>query len=306
MSFSLLPFEKPLESLFDAMDGGTGNRGAIEAEIRERMGTLSAMQKVQLARHAGRPTALDYITRLITDWTELKGDRRFADDAAIVAGLGRFGGRPVAIVAQQKGRTTKDNVRRNFGMAHPEGYRKASRIYDLANRFMLPVITLVDTPGAYPGIGAEERGQSEAIGSALMEMAKLRVPVVTAIIGEGGSGGALALAVANHVMVLEYGCYSVISPEGCASILWKDAGRSADAAERLKLTAPDLLSLGIVDEILEEPLGGAHRNTEAMTRLLGERIGKALDALSALSPAACKEHRYARFRKLGVFRDVSA
>jgi acetyl-CoA carboxylase carboxyl transferase subunit alpha len=264
---------------------------------------LTPMEKVQLSRHAQRPYTLDYVERLLTDWVELHGDRRFADDPAVVTGLGTFRGRSVAVLGHQKGRTTKEKMYRNFGQANPEGYRKAVRVFELAERFKLPVLTFIDTPGAYPGLGAEERGQSEAIGAALATLARLGVPVVATIIGEGGSGGALALGLANRVLVLEFGCYSVISPEGCAAILWKDGSRAAEAAERLRLTAPDLLGFGIVDQIVEEPPGGAHQDPDAMAARLGGELERILGELGALGPEALRADRYERFRKLGKFAE---
>jgi len=268
---------------------------------RELFATLSPMQKVQLSRHANRPYTLDYIGHILEDWVELHGDRRFADDASIVAGLGRFDGRSVVVVGHQKGRGTKDNVKRNFGMPHPEGYRKAIRLFEMADRFRLPILTFIDTPGAYPGLGAEERGQSEAIGASIAAMARARVPIISVIIGEGGSGGALALGVANRVLVLELGCYSVISPEGCAAILWKDGGRADEAAEQLKITASDLLRLGVVDGIVEEPPGGAHQDLAGAADRLRTALRTALAELAPLSPEALVEDRYARFRKVGAF-----
>jgi acetyl-CoA carboxylase carboxyl transferase subunit alpha len=259
------------------------------------------MQKVQLSRHASRPYTLDYARRLFTSWVELKGDRRFGEDPAIVAGMASFHGRSVVVVGHQKGRGTKENMKRNFGMPHPEGYRKAVRMYELADKFGLPILTFIDTPGAYPGIGAEERGQSEAIGAAIAAMAKVRVPIIASIIGEGGSGGALALGVANRVLVLEFGCYSVISPEGCAAILWKDSARADEAAAQLKITAPDLHRLGVVDAIVDEPAGGAHQDHDAAATRLDRALVAHLDELSALSPDALVEDRYRRFRKLGAF-----
>jgi acetyl-CoA carboxylase carboxyl transferase subunit alpha len=268
---------------------------------REVFANLSPMQKVQLSRHPNRPYTLDYIARLFTDWIELHGDRRFADDAAIVCGLARYHGRSVAIVGHQKGRSTKENMYRNFGMPNPEGYRKAMRVYELADRFGLPIITFIDTPGAYPGIGAEERGQSEAIGASLELMSRVGVPSLTTIIGEGGSGGALALGVANRVLVLEFSYYSVISPEGCAAILWKSSDMAPEAAARLKITAPHLLELGAVDGIVEEPPGGAHQDPDEAARLLDRALYEALASLSGLSPDELREDRYQRFRKLGSF-----
>jgi acetyl-CoA carboxylase carboxyl transferase subunit alpha len=311
----VLPFEKPIVELLERMRDVralAAKDGAMVAELvelekqvadvaRELYGQLTPMQKVQLSRHANRPYTLDYVERLCTDFIELHGDRRFADDAAIVGGLARFRGRSVVVVGHQKGRGTKENVKRNFGMPHPEGYRKAVRLYELATRFKLPILTFIDTPGAYPGIGAEERGQSEAIGAAIAAMVRAPVPVIACIIGEGGSGGALALGVANRVLVLEFGCYSVISPEGCAAILWNDGARADEAAERLKLTAPDLLRLGVVDAMVLEPPGGAHQDYELAARRVEDAIAASLEELCALDAAALVAHRYDRFRKLGTF-----
>ncbi len=268
---------------------------------REVFAQLSPMQKVQLSRHPNRPYTLDYTKRLFTDFVELHGDRRFADDASIVGGIARFHGRSVMVIGHQKGRGTKENMYRNFGMPNPEGYRKAIRLYELADRFRLPVITFIDTPGAYPGLEGEERGQSEAIGASLEVMAGLGVPIVTTVIGEGGSGGALALGVANRVMVMEFSYYSVISPEGCAAILWKSAEHAPEAAERLKITAPHLLELGVVDAIVDEPPGGAHQDVDAAARLLDSALYEALTSLSDLSPDELREDRYQRFRKLGSY-----
>src|SRR5579863_10288097 len=250
---------------------------------RELFADLSPWQKVQLSRHPNRPYTLDYVQQLFVDFQELHGDRRFGDDPAIVAGIGRYRGRSVAVVGHQKGRSTKEKVTRNFGQAHPEGCRKALRLYEMASRFRLPILTLIDTAGAYPGVGAEERGQSEAIGACLSAMARARVPIVATIIGEGGSGGALALGVANRVLVLEYGTYSVISPEGCASILWKDGGRMDEAAMRLRMTAPELLRLGAVDVVIDEPAGGAHQDHDAAARQVEAAIATALRSLDGLS-----------------------
>jgi acetyl-CoA carboxylase carboxyl transferase subunit alpha len=268
---------------------------------REVFDNLSPMQKVQLSRHPSRPYTLDYISRLFSDWIELGGDRRFADDASLVAGLARYHGRSVVVIGHQKGRNTKENMRRNFGMPNPEGYRKAIRLYQMADRFGLPVITFIDTPGAFPGIEAEERGQSEAIGASLEVMAGLGVPVVTTIIGEGGSGGALALGVANRVLVLEFSYYSVITPEGCAAILWKSADRAGEAAARLKITAPDLLELGAVDAIVDEPAGGAHQDHDEAAKLLDSALFEALVSMDGLSPDELRDDRYQRFRRLGSF-----
>lgn len=314
MAAFVLPFEKPVVDLVervrelrelastDARFSGELSRleekaGRLAREIFEQ---LSPMQKVMISRHPNRPYTLDYVDRLITDWVELHGDRRFADDASIVCGLGRYRGRSVVVVGHQKGRGTKENVKRNFGMPNPEGYRKATRMYELAERFRLPVLTFIDTPGAYPGIGAEERGQSEAIGAALAAMSRATVPIIATIIGEGGSGGALALGVANRVLVLEFGCYSVISPEGCAAILWKDGSRAAEAADRLRITAPDLMQLGVVDAIVEEPVGGAHQDHDEMARSLDRVLYETLSSLEKLAPEELAEDRYRRFRRLGA------
>jgi acetyl-CoA carboxylase carboxyl transferase subunit alpha len=311
----VLPFEKPIVDLVEkvkALRGQASRDQRFEAELarleekashlaREIFAHLTPMQKVQLSRHANRPYTLDYTKRLLTDWVELKGDRRFAEDPAIVVGVGSFHNRSVVAVGHQKGRGTKENLKRNFGMPHPEGYRKAVRMYELAARFDLPILTFIDTPGAYPGIAAEERGQSEAIGAALAAMARVGVPIVATIIGEGGSGGALALGVANRVLVLEFGCYSVISPEGCAAILWKDGSRADEAARQLKITAPDLLQLGIVDAIVDEPIGGAHQDHDEAARKLDQALWVALTSLDGLSPEELVDDRYRRFRALGSF-----
>jgi acetyl-CoA carboxylase carboxyl transferase subunit alpha len=268
---------------------------------REVFSQLSPMQKVQLSRHPSRPYTLDYVPRLFTDFVELHGDRRYRDDASIVGGIARYHGRSVMVVGHQKGRGTKENQLRNFGMPNPEGYRKAIRLYELADRFGLPVITFVDTAGAYPGLEAEERGQSEAIGASLEVMAGLGVPIITTVIGEGGSGGALALGVANRVLVLEFSYYSVITPEGCAAILWKTAEHAGEAAARLKITAPHLLEFGVVDAIVDEPPGGAHQDFDLAARYLDRALYEALTSLSDLSPDELREDRYQRFRKLGSF-----
>ncbi|APS00210.1 acetyl-CoA carboxylase carboxyltransferase subunit alpha [Pajaroellobacter abortibovis] len=274
------------------------------ALAREWFSELSPWQKVQLSRHPSRPYTLDYIPLIFSSFYELHGDRAFRDDASIVGGLGLYQGRSVVIVGHQKGRGTKENVERNFGMPHPEGYRKALRLYKMADRFGLPILTFIDTPGAYPGVGAEERGQSEAIGSCIATMAKARVPIIATIIGEGGSGGALALGVANRVHVLEYGTYSVISPEGCASILWKDTTKASEAAVHMKMTASDLLELGIVDRIVQEPPGGAHQNLQQTAQVISESIGSALEELAPLSPKELIQDRYRRFRQLGSFKEA--
>ena len=272
---------------------------------REIYAGLTPFQRVQLAKHPRRPFCLDYIQACFTDWTELAGDRHFADDPAIVTGLALLEERPVMIVGQQKGRDTRENLHRRFGMSNPEGYRKALRLMKLAERFSVPVITLVDTPGAYPGLGAEERGQAEAIAVNLREMARLRVPIVTVVIGEGGSGGALGIAVANVVLMFENSVYSVISPEGCAAILWRDRARAADAAEALKLTAQDLMGLEVIDGVLPEPLGGAHRDPAAAAATLKAALIAQLDALAVLSPDELVEQRLSRYRRMGVYRETA-
>jgi acetyl-CoA carboxylase carboxyl transferase subunit alpha len=275
------------------------NRTALLA--REVFAKLSPIQKVQLSRHPARPYTLDYIGLLFKDFVELHGDRRFKDDPSIVGGLASFNGRSVMVIGHQKGRTTKENVRRNFGMPNPEGYRKALRLYQLADRFGLPVITFIDTKGAFPGLEAEERGQSEAIGACLETMAGLNVPIVSVIIGEGGSGGALGLGVANRVLVMEFSYYSVISPEGCASILWKSPEKADEAATRLKITAPHLVELGVVDGIVDEPPGGAHQDVAAAAELLGKALWDQLQSLSRMSPKQLRDDRYDRFRAMGSF-----
>jgi acetyl-CoA carboxylase carboxyl transferase subunit alpha len=272
---------------------------------REIYAGLTPFQRVQLAKHPRRPFSLDYIQACFTDWTELAGDRHFADDPAMLTGLALLEGRPVMIVGQQKGRDTRENLHRRFGMSNPEGYRKALRLMKLAERFSVPVVTLVDTPGAFPGLGAEERGQAEAIAVNLREMARLRVPIVTVVIGEGGSGGALGIAVANVVLMFENSIYSVISPEGCAAILWRDKARAPDAAEALKLTATDLMRLEVVEGVLPEPLGGAHRDPAAAAATLKAALIAQLDALTALSPAELVEQRLARYRRMGVYQEAA-
>jgi acetyl-CoA carboxylase carboxyl transferase subunit alpha len=273
---------------------------------REIYAALTPYQRVQLARHPRRPYALDYIERCFTGWTELHGDRHFADDPAIVAGLASLDGRPVMVIAQQKGRDTRENLLRRFGMPSPEGYRKALRLMHLAERFRVPVVTLVDTPGAYPGLGAEERGQAEAIAVNLREMARLETPIVTVVIGEGGSGGALAIAVSDVVLMFENSIYSVITPEGCAAILWRDGKKAPLAAEALKLTAPDLERLGVIDGILEEPVGGAHRDPDAAAGTLRAAVSGHLDRLCGVSVEARLENRLLKFRRMGVVREGGA
>lgn len=264
---------------------------------------LTPRQISQLARHPKRPYTLDLIRCLFTNFQELHGDRAFADDKAIVGGLARFRGQPIMVIGHQKGRDTKENILRNFGMPRPEGYRKALRLMRLAEKFHLPVITFIDTPGAYPGIGAEERGQSEAIARNLYQMAKLRVPIICTVVGEGGSGGALAIGVGDRVMMLQYATYSVISPEGCASILWKSAEKAADAADAMGITADRLQSLGLIDQIIPEPLGGAHRNIEATAQAIGEALDANLRALNATKIETLLDKRYQRIMGFGQFEE---
>lgn len=263
--------------------------------------SLTPWQISQIARHPRRPYTLDYIERIFTDFQELHGDRLFADDAAIIGGLARLDGRPVVVIGQQKGRDTREKVERNFGMPRPEGYRKALRLMRLAERFELPVITLIDTPGAYPGVGAEERGQSAAIARNLYVMAKLRTPIVSVVIGEGGSGGALAIGVCDRLLMLQYATYSVISPEGCASILWRSAEKADVAARAMAITAPRLKRFGLIDEIVAEPLGGAHRDPEAMARTLGATLVAVTDELRAISVENLVAKRTARLMQYGRF-----
>jgi acetyl-CoA carboxylase carboxyl transferase subunit alpha len=260
-----------------------------------------AWRRVQLARHPKRPHSLDYIQRLFTDFQEIHGDRSFGDDAAIVAGLAQFEGNPLMIVAEQKGRDTKQKLIRNFGMPKPEGYRKALRVMQLADKFRRPVLTFLDTPGAYPGIDAEERGQAEAIARNLREMARLRVPVIAVVIGEGGSGGALALGVGNTVLMMENAVYSVISPESCAAIIYRDSGKAEQAAAALKLTAPDLLELKLIDGIVPEPAGGAQEDPDAAAESLRQQLRRSLSELAGLSPDQLVQHRYTKFRQMGNF-----
>ncbi|MCC7540886.1 MAG: acetyl-CoA carboxylase carboxyltransferase subunit alpha [Deltaproteobacteria bacterium] len=320
---AVLEFEKPLVELerrIESLKSVAGSSGDFSREIdrlehkarrlqEEIFRDLSVWQKVQLCRHPDRPYTLDYVERIFDDFVELHGDRTFGDDAAIVGGFGalRIPGMPrgptVMVVGHQKGRNTKENVVRNFGMPNPEGYRKARRLFELADRFRRPILTLIDTPGAYPGIGAEERGQSEAIGQCLLTLARVRVPVIATVIGEGGSGGALALGVANRVLMLEHSTYSVISPEGCASILWKDQAAAAEAAAQLKLTATDILRFGIADDIVEEPPGGAHRAHDDAANRLAAALRANLEPLMRESPGRLVEQRYAKFRAIGAPTD---
>ena len=313
-----LEFEKPILELerriAELKETAKATGVDLEAEIRlleERLArlrketyeNLTPWQRVQLARASGRPTTLDVLEKAFQDFIELHGDRAFADDPAIVGGLAYLEGEKVVVVGHQKGRDTKENLQRNFGMPHPEGYRKAMRLMDLADRFGYPFLTFVDTPGAYPGVSAEERGQAWVIAKSIQRMSRLRVPAVTVILGEGGSGGALAIAVANRVLILENAWYSVISPESCAAILWRDAKEAPKAAEALKLTAKDLLQLKVVDAIVPEPEGGAHKDPDRAIRNIKEALLKALEELKGLSPEALYEDRYRRFRSLGAFAE---
>ena len=274
-----------------------------QTQTREIYAKLTAWQVSQVARHPQRPYTLDYLRLLFTDFEELHGDRAFADDHAIVGGLARFHGDPVMVIGHQKGRDTKEKIFRNFGMPRPEGYRKALRLMRLAEKFAIPVMTFIDTPGAYPGIDAEERGQSEAIGRNLYVMAELKVPIIVTIIGEGGSGGALAIGVGDLLQMLEYSTYSVISPEGCASILWKSAEKASEAAEIMGITAPRLKSLGLIDRIVNEPIGGAHRDHSAMAKNLGKALREALHKLSAVPTGELLQARLARLMAYGRFEE---
>jgi acetyl-CoA carboxylase carboxyl transferase subunit alpha len=270
----------------------------LKAEV---FSAITDWQRTQLARHPRRPYTLDYVERICDRFEEVHGDRCFGDDAAIVAGMAWIGGRPVMLIGQQKGRDTKQKIQRNFGMPKPEGYRKALRFMHMAEKFGRPVVCFIDTPGAYPGLDAEERGQAEAIARNLKEMAQLTVPVVSVVVGEGGSGGALALGVANRVLMLEYAIYSVITPEGCASILWKDAGQAPAAAEALRLTAPHLLKQGLIDTVVAEPLGGAHGNWDKAAALVKAAVLSALDSLAGLGPEELVAQRYEKFSRMGSF-----
>ena len=311
----LLDFEKPvvaleqriaeIRALAEANDIDASEQiQELEAKAtslrQEIFQQLTPMQRLQVARHASRPTTLDYVQTLCDDWMELHGDRLGHDDRAIVAGLAQLEGQPVVVIGHQKGRDTKDNIARNFGMPNPGGYRKALRLMEHAHRFGLPILTFIDTPGAYPGVAAEEQGQGEAIARNLREMFMLEVPVIATVIGEGGSGGALAIGVGNRILMLEHSVYAVASPEACAAILWKDAGKRALAAEALKITARDLQHLGIVDEIVPEPIGGAHRDPLATAETLKKVIQKHLQELQKLSGRELREQRYQKYRQMGV------
>lgn len=315
-----LDFEKPiieLERKIDELRGFTtredldmsGEVKKLEAKLsqikKEVYENLTPWQRVQLARHPKRPYTLDYIEMLMTDFVEIHGDRHFADDKSIVGGLATINGEKIMVMGHQKGRDTKENLIRNFGSPHPEGYRKAMRLMNMAEKFSIPVVTFIDTPGAYPGIGAEERGQAEAIAYNLREMATLQTPIIIFVIGEGGSGGALGIGVGDKIYVLENAYYSVISPEGCAAILWKERTRSPDAAKALKLTAKDLFDMGIIDGIIKEPLGGAHRNPQEAAENIRAVIKKDIESLKKIPKTKLIEMRYDKFRSMGVFSEPS-
>ncbi|MBX3140091.1 MAG: acetyl-CoA carboxylase carboxyltransferase subunit alpha [Trueperaceae bacterium] len=316
-----LPFEKPIEDLeakirdmrayaaeqeIDLASEVEALQDRLDRLKRDTYENLTRWQRVQVARAAGRPTGLDYLQRTFDDFTELHGDRTLGDDPAVVTGLARLAGTSVIVIAQQKGRDTKENIHRNFGMSHPSGYRKAMRMFDLADKFRLPVIALIDTPGAYPGLAAEEQGQAWVIAESIRRMSQLTVPAISVVIGEGGSGGALAIGVANRVLILENAIYSVISPESCAAILWRDAGEAEKAAEALRLTARDLIALEIVDRVVDEPLGGAHNDPDGAMALVKQALVEELAFLASMSPEQLLESRYKRFRVLGRFQAVAA
>lgn len=320
---TFLDFEQPIAELENKIEElrnmQSGNETAVDiTEEIDRLSqkslkltqdiyrSLTPWQITKIARHPDRPYTLDYVKGLFTGFIELHGDRHFADDQSIIGGLARFGGHACVVIGHQKGRDTKERTLRNFGMTRPEGYRKALRLMKTAEKFGLPVFTFVDTPGAFPGIDAEERGQSEAIGRNIYEMAQLRTPIITTIIGEGGSGGALAIAVSDQTLMLQYAIYSVISPEGCASILWKTGEKAAEAAEALGITAPRLKSLGLIDKVVSEPTGGAHRDPQHMCTLLKRALGEAWRQLSALEPEELLERRYQRLQSYGRFEAAPA
>lgn len=318
MNLNFLDFEQPIAELEAKIEElrfvGTDNEINISEEIARLQGksreltksifaNLAAAQISQMSRHPLRPYFLDYVQRVFTDFEELHGDRTFADDKAIIGGMARLDGRPVMLIGHQKGRDTKEKVIRNFGMPRPEGYRKAMRLLHLAEKFKLPVLTFIDTPGAYPGVGAEERGQSEAIARNLFEMSKLRTPIISTVIGEGGSGGALAIGVCDRLLMLEYSTYSVISPEGCASILWRSADKAVEAAEAMGLTAPRLKELSLVDKIIDEPLGGAHRDIEAIAESVKAGLIETLEYLEGLAIDKLLEMRYSRLMSYGHYSE---
>jgi acetyl-CoA carboxylase carboxyl transferase subunit alpha len=318
MNLNFLEFEQPIAELEAKIDELRYIGDDADVNINDEVAKLEAKSQAltetifssltpwqisQLARHPQRPYMLDYVVRMFSDFQELHGDRCFADDHAIIGGIGRLDGTPVMVIGQQKGRDTKEKLHRNFGMPRPEGYRKALRLMQMAERFGLPLLTFIDTPGAYPGIGAEERGQSEAIARNLFVMSKLRTPVICTVIGEGGSGGALAIGVGDRTLMLQYSTYSVISPEGCASILWKSAEKAEDAAEALGITSSRLLELGLIDRIISEPLGGAHRNVDVMAERLGKALSEELERLVKLAPDELIENRYQRLMAYGQFTE---
>ncbi|MBV8547998.1 MAG: acetyl-CoA carboxylase carboxyltransferase subunit alpha [Alphaproteobacteria bacterium] len=304
---SISELETKIEELRHLSDGGRVNiadeiaklQVKVEKQLHQVYDKLTPAQKVQVARHPDRPHCLDYIKALVEDFTPLAGDRLFADDQAIIGGLGRFSGQPCVIIGQERGHDTESRIKHNFGMAKPEGYRKAQRLMDMANRFRLPVITLVDTAGAFPGVDAEARGQAEAIARSIEKCLNINVPLIACVIGEGGSGGAIAIAAGDRVLMLEHAIYSVISPEGCASILWRSASQAADAAAALRLTAQDLEQLGIIDQIIPEPLGGAHRNREEMIARVGNAIGEALEELSRYDAKTLLNNRREKYLAMG-------
>ncbi|QGM22542.1 acetyl-CoA carboxylase carboxyltransferase subunit alpha [Spiribacter sp. 2438] len=315
---NFLEFERPIAELEAKIDELRHVSSDADVSIGDELSRLQAKsrqlteqifrdltpwQVSQLARHPQRPYAQDYIDALFTDFEELHGDRAFADDAAIVGGLARFDGAPIVVIGQQKGRDTREKIHRNFGMPRPEGYRKAKRLMELAERFSMPLITFIDTPGAYPGVGAEERGQSEAIARNLAVMSRLRIPVICLVTGEGGSGGALAIGVGDRLLMLQYSTYSVISPEGCASILWKSADKAADAAEAMGITAEKLSELGLVDQVIDEPLGGAHRDWKTAASRVAEALRNHLADVTDLNTETRLEQRYQRLMELGHFRE---
>lgn len=316
MNLNFLDFEQPIAELEAKIEElryvGSDNEINIGEEItrlqtksrdltQSIFSNLKAAQVAQLARHPQRPYFMDYVAQIFTDFEELHGDRAYADDPAIVGGMARLSDKPVMIIGQQKGRDTKEKVRRNFGMPRPEGYRKALRLMEMAERFKLPILTFIDTPGAYPGVGAEERGQSEAIAKNLLVMSRLKTPIISTVIGEGGSGGALAIGVGDRLLMLQYSTYSVISPEGCASILWKSADKAPEAAEAMGLTAPRLKELELVDRVIEEPLGGAHRDMDAMSNAIKSNLTEVLESLEATPMDKLLEQRYERLMQFGNF-----
>ncbi len=314
MGTEILDFEAPLAALQREIESLTGypEDAGKEREIarlqtkldemrRQVYAKLSAWQTVQVARHSQRPYPLDFIEHLFTDFVEIKGDRRFGEDPAIVSGMAWFHDQPAVVIGHQKGRDTKQKIRRNFGMPRPEGYRKALRVMKMAEKFSRPIFCFVDTPGAYPGIDAEERGQAEAIAVNIREMSRITVPIIVTVIGEGGSGGALAVAVGDEILIMEHAIYSVISPEGCAAILWKDASRAEEAAEGLHLTAPQLLEIGLVDRIVPEPVGGAHTAHHQAAQILNKYLVEALERSQRLTPEERVQARYSKFRRMGEF-----